>query len=86
MDINELSYEIRGAIFTANFTLSSADNKTFYATIINQSGVRVKTMKLQVPKGLSSYNLQTSHLPKGYYWLQVVNEQGEFKTAKFIKQ
>ncbi len=71
---------------SANFTLSSADNKTFYATIINQSGVSVKTIKLQVPKGLSYYSLQTSGLPPGYYWLQVLNEQGEVKTEKFIKQ
>ena len=71
---------------SANFTLSSADNKTFYATIINQSGVSVKKIKLQVPKGLSYYSLQTSGLPPGCYWLQVLNEQGEVKTKKFIKE
>jgi hypothetical protein len=71
---------------SANFTLSSADNKTFYATIINQSGVSVKKIKLHVPKGLSYYSLQTNGLPPGYYWLQVLNEQGEVKTEKFIKQ
>jgi hypothetical protein len=71
---------------SANFTLSSADNKTFYATIINQSGVSVKKIKLQVPKGLSYYSLHRSDLPPGYYWLQVLNELGEVKTEKFIKQ
>ncbi len=70
---------------SVNFTLSSADNKTFYATIINQSGISVKKIKLQVPKGLSYYSLQAGGLPPGYYWLQILNEQGEVKTEKFIK-
>jgi len=30
--------------------------------------------------------LQTGGLPPGYYWLKVMNEQGEVKTEKFIKQ
>jgi hypothetical protein len=71
---------------SANFTLSSADNTTCYATVINQSGVSVKKIKLQVPKGVTYYSLQTTDLPRGYYWLQVFNEQREFKTARFIKQ
>lgn len=67
---------------SANFTLSSADNKTFYATIINQSGVSVKKIKLKVPKGLSFYSLQTSGLPPGYYWLQVFKMSREKSKLK----
>lgn len=69
-----------------NFSLSNGDNATVRAVIINQSGTIVQNKKLQVPKGLSYYNFQTDNFPSGYYWLQVSNKQGEFKTAKFIKQ
>lgn len=69
-----------------NFSLSNGDNATVRAVIINQSGTIVQNKKLQVPKGLSYYNFQTDNFPSGYYWLQVSNKQGKFKTAKFIKQ
>lgn len=69
-----------------NFSLSNSDNATVRAVIINQSGTIVQNKKLQVPKGLSYYNFQTDNFSSGYYWLQVSNKQGEFKTAKFIKQ
>lgn len=72
--------------YSINFSLSNNDNETFYAVIINQSGSIVKNKKLQVPKGLSNYNFETSDLPSGYYWLQVINEQGDLRTTKFVKQ
>ncbi len=69
-----------------NFSLSNSINETFYAAIINQSGSIVKNKKLQVPKGLSNYNFETGDLSSGYYWLQILNDKGEVKTEKFIKQ
>ncbi len=68
-----------------NFSLSNSDNETFRVVIINQSGSIVKNKKLQIPKGLSNYNFETSDLPSGYYWLQVLNGQDDLRTAKFIK-
>ncbi len=72
--------------YSINFSLSNSDNETFLAAIINQSGSIVKNKTLQVPKGLSNYNFETSDLSSGYYWLQVLNGQDDLRTAKFIKQ
>ncbi len=69
-----------------NFSLSNSDNETFSAVIINQSGSIVKNKKLQVSKGLSNYNFETGDLSSGYYWLQVINDLGDLRTTKFVKQ
>jgi hypothetical protein len=69
-----------------NFSLTNGDNETVRAVILNQSGMIVQNKKFQVPKGLSYYNFRTDNLASGYYWLQVSNKKGDFKTAKFIKQ
>lgn len=69
-----------------NFSLSNSDNETFHAMIINQSGSIVKNKKLQVPQGLSNYNFDTGDLSSGYYWLQVINDLGDLRTTKFVKQ
>jgi hypothetical protein len=72
--------------YSINFSLSNSDNETFRAVIINQSGSIVKNKKLQVPKGLSNYNFETGDLSSGYYWLQVINDLGDLRTTKFVKQ
>ncbi len=69
-----------------NFSVSNAENETFRAIVIDQRGIIVKEQKHQAPKGLYYYNFRVDNLPSGYYLLQVLNEKGEIKTAKFIKQ
>lgn len=69
-----------------NFSLTNGENETFLAMVVDQRGIIVKEQKHQTPKGLSYNNFQIGNLPSGYYLLQVLNEKGEIKTAKFIKQ
>ena len=69
-----------------NFSLSNSDDETFRTIIINQSGSIIKNKILRTPKGLSYYNFNTNDLPPGYYWLQVLNAQGNLRTAIFVKQ
>ncbi len=69
-----------------NFSVTKSDNETFRAMVVDQRGIIVKEQKHQAPKGLSYYNFRVDNLPSGYYLLQVLNEKGEIKTAKFIKQ
>ncbi len=69
-----------------NFSGTNGENETFRAMVVDQRGSIVKEQKHQAPKGLSYYNFQIGNLPSGYYFLQVLNEKGEIKTSKFIKQ
>jgi hypothetical protein len=69
-----------------NFTLSNGQTETFSVAIINQSGVILRQQKLAANRGISNYNFQTDNLPAGIYFLQVVNEKGDLRTTKFIKQ
>ncbi|MBA3674947.1 MAG: T9SS type A sorting domain-containing protein [Chitinophagaceae bacterium] len=69
-----------------NFSVTNGENETFRAMVVDQRGIIVKEQKHQAPKGLSYYNFRVDNLPSGYYLLQVLNEKGEIKTAKFIKQ
>lgn len=69
-----------------NFSVTNGENETFRAIVVDQRGSIVKEQKHQAPKGLSYYNFRVDNLPSGYYLLQVSNEKGEIKTAKFIKQ
>ncbi len=71
---------------TINFSVTNNDVENFRALIIDQRGIILKEEKYQAPKGLSYYNFQLNNLPQGYYLLQVLNDKGEIKTAKFIKQ
>ncbi|MEO7522830.1 MAG: T9SS type A sorting domain-containing protein, partial [Ferruginibacter sp.] len=69
-----------------NFSVTNGENETFRAMVVDQRGIIVKEQKHQAPKGLYYYNFRVDNLPSGYYLLQVLNERGEIKTAKFIKQ
>lgn len=69
-----------------NFSVTNVENEIFGAMVVDQRGIIVKEQKHQAPKGLSYYNFSVDNLPSGFYLLQVLNEKGEIKTAKFIKQ
>lgn len=69
-----------------NFTISNDEAETITAAIINQSGVVVRQQKFDSVRGISNYNVGTSNLPGGFYFLQVANTEGEKSIAKFLKQ
>lgn len=71
---------------TVSFNLSTSERAICQARIINQNGIPVKWMQLQVPQGLFIYSFQTGDLPRGYYWLQVINEKEEVETKSFLRQ
>ena len=69
-----------------NFSIANNNNEKLSILIINQSGNIVKQKDLMVPKGLSNYNIEVNALPRGYYWLEIINNQKNLRTAKFLKQ
>lgn len=69
-----------------NFSISDDANETFSVVVINQNGSIILKKKLQAFRGITKYNLSMDNLSTGYYWLQVFNEKGNMKTAKFFKQ
>lgn len=91
VDIKEKGFDLIDvyptiATSSINFSITNSTNKTYHVAIINQSGCIIKNKNLQVPKGLSNYNFETGNLPPGYYWLKVINETGDSRTSKFVKQ
>ena len=69
-----------------NFSLSDNRNESFWAAIINASGAVMKKEQFQAVSGITKYVINSNSLSSGFYWLQVYNEKGDSKNAKFFKQ
>lgn len=68
-----------------NFSFNSSIDATLVAVIINQSGNVVTHNKLIVSKGLGNYYFPINSLSSGFYWLQVLNAEGQGNAVYFIK-
>lgn len=68
-----------------HFSITNNENEKFSAAIYNVNGVLLKKQNQIASKGLTYFDFTVDNLPAGSYILQVVNQKGDVRTAKFMK-
>ncbi len=70
----------------ANIALSSPVDDNIRMTLINSGGIVVKQYYYKVSKGVTNFSLDFSNIPKGSYWVTVVEPKGMQHAVAVIKQ
>lgn len=78
----ELEYTLFPNPTTGQLTIALKKNQPVHLEIINQVG---QSMLIEQSQQAQT-TLDVSHLPKGTYWMVVVDEKGRMRTQGFMKQ
>jgi len=70
----------------ANIVLSSPVDDNIRMTLITSGGIVVKQYYYKVSKGVTNFSLDFSNVPKGSYWVTVVEPKGMQHAVAVIKQ
>lgn len=71
---------------TVNIRIGSANNQNVKMLLANQSGFVVLKREIGLTQGINSTSLDVSSLPKGFYMLMIVWQNGRQESVKIIKE